>query len=365
MRFSQSVAGLPALTAGYRPPADGQVKLNQNESPIGLAPEEWAELLPELGAVQLHRYPDPQHAALTEVIARSAGVAADMVLAGNGANSLLELLIRATCDAGDQVLTVAPTYHLYDRFAAMNRAELVKVGWREGFGFPRHALLQAIEPRTRMVLVCRPNNPTGHLFPPQEVLALADSFAGFVVVDEAYYDFCRDTLVSHLGTVTNLVLVRTLSKAYAAAGLRLGYLLASAPIVRAVRTLQLPYAVNAVSEVIAGFLLSRPEMMERRRSAIIADRADLHRRLAELDGLRVFPSSTNFLLVRTPYSVDRLDRYLQARHIFIRNLKWDDRHARISVGTPTDHARLVDSLKGFAATASGGDPETPGDAVPR
>ncbi len=352
MRFSQSVTGLPVPTPGYLAPDDGQVKLNQNESPLGLTPEEWAELVQALPAVPLQRYPDPQHAALAEVIARTAGVAAAMVLVGNGANALLELLIRATTDPGDQVLTIAPTYHLYDRLAAMNRAELVKVPWQDGFGLPREALRQAISPCTRLVLVCRPNNPTGHLFPPQEVLALADSFGGLVVVDEAYYDFCRDTLVPHLGTVPNLVVVRILSKAYASAGLRVGYLLAAAPIVASLQTLQLPYAVNALSAAIACWLLSRPEMMERRRSIILAHRADLERRLTELGDLIVFPSSTNFLLVRTPYSVDALDRYLQDRRIFIRNLRWDDRHARISVGTPADHARLVEALRGFAATAA-------------
>ena len=353
MIYSQALMALPGLSSGYVRPDGTQVKLNQNESPFDLGPEERALLLDELKAVSLNRYPDPRHSALTERIAQTAGVTPDMALAGNGANELLELLIRSTCNAGDQVLTVAPTYHLYDRFAAMNQVELVKVGWGRPFAFPAPELVRATGPRTRMILLCRPNNPTGHLFPPDEVLELADHFAGMVVVDEAYYDFCRDTLAPFVGAVKNLVVVRTLSKAYGAAGLRLGYLLASGSIVRSVGAMQLPYGVNAFSQATAHFLLSRPWMMERQRTAILENREDLARRLGHITGITVFPSAANFLLVRTTFSADALDRCLQARRIFVRNLKWDDHHLRISVGTLGDHARLVEAMSAFADQAAG------------
>ncbi len=349
--YSDALLSLPPLSSGYVPADGTRVKLNQNESPFDLDPDQRGLLLAELRAVALNRYPDPRHPALMALIAQTAGVPPDMTLVGNGANELIELLIRATCNPGDEVLTVGPTYHLYDRFVAMNRARLVKVGWGQPFGFPRDELVRAAGSRTRMILLCRPNNPTGHLFAADDVLALADGFPGMVVVDEAYYDFCRDTLSPWVEEAQNLVVVRTLSKAYGAAGLRLGFGLASPQTARAVRSLQLPYGINAYSEVVAGFLLARPWLMEIQRRAVLENREALARSLADIPGISVFPSAANFLLVRTGFSADAADRYLQARGIFVRNLKWDDRHLRISVATPGDHARLREALTAFADQA--------------
>lgn len=352
MRWSDVLSTLPDVRPGYVAPGGSVVKLNQNESPYSLSPEEWDALLTELRAVPMNRYPDPGHSALETSIARHTGFSPRMVLAGNGANELIELVIRSTCNPGDEVLTVAPTYHLYDRLCALNRTRLVKVGWEPDFGFPRRELPMAMSSRTGLVLLCRPNNPTGHLFPPEDVLEVAERFPGMVAVDEAYYDFAQDTLAPLTRTVRNLVVVRTLSKAYGASGLRLGYLLASAEIVERVRTLQIPYGLSGLTQAAALFFLSRPEIMKRQRDAILKGREDLARRLETLPGLTVFSSATNFLLVRTAYSADALDRYLRAHEIVIRNLKWEDRYLRISVGTPEDHIRLVAGIRAFEAAGA-------------
>jgi histidinol-phosphate aminotransferase len=348
---SDAVPAMWSSGHGYLPPGEGWVKLNQNESPYALAPEEWEALWVHLRSVPLHRYPDPAHAAVEEAIARLAGLSPSMVLAGNGANELLELLVRSTCEPGDEVLTVAPTYPLYDRFCAVNRVRLVKATWGPEFAFPRRELLAAASPRTRLVLLCRPNNPTGHLYPAREVLAVAQALPCLVAVDEAYGDFAGDTVADRVRSVPNLAVVRTLSKAYGAAGLRFGYLLASPETVRAARALQTPYGLSGFTQAAALFLLSHPEAMRRRREAILAGREDLIRRLGRVPGLTVFPSSTNFVLVRTAGSADALDGHLRARRIAVRNLKWDDRHLRISVGTAEDHARLAEALEEYVAGA--------------
>ena len=334
-------------------PGTSSLKLNQNECPFDLSPEERAGLVEAVRAVPLHRYPDPGHSALRERIAELNGVRPDMVVVGHGANEVLEWLIRATCRAGDQVLTAAPTYHLYDRFAAAHGVELAKVGWGRPFGSPRRELERAIGPRTRLLLLCRPNNPTGHLYPAADVLALAGGFAVVMAVDEAYYDFCQDTLVARLEEASNLVIVRTLSKAYGAAGLRLGYALARPPLAEAVRALQAPYAVSGLTQAAGAFLLSRPDLVARRRDAVAAHREDLRQALGGVPGVEVFPSSTNFVLVRTAFSADALDAHLRGRGILVRNLNWDDRHVRISVGTPGDHALLADAMREYAAAADG------------
>jgi histidinol-phosphate aminotransferase len=345
--FSNILEALPATRPGYLADGDGVVKLNQNESPYSLSAGDWASLTAELRALPLNRYPDPGHSAVEEAIARRLKLPPGTVLAGNGANELIELIIRSTCDPGDEVLTAAPTYHLYDRFCAMNRAVLTKVPWGPDHELPRSELLRATSARTKLILLCRPNNPTGHLYPAEEALTVARAFAGLVAVDEAYHDFADDTLAPSIRSVPNLVVVRTLSKAYGAAGLRFGYLLASAGIVRVLRSLQMPYGVGVLTQAAALFLLSHPEIMERQRDAILAGREDLVRRLGRLAGLTVFPSAANFVLVRTTDSADALDRYLRSRRIVVRNLKWEDRYLRISVGTPGDHAKLVEAIEAF------------------
>jgi histidinol-phosphate aminotransferase len=345
--FSDALAALPAGRPGYVPPGDDVVKLNQNECPYTFAPDEWECLLAALRAVPLNRYPDPGHCAVESAIAERSGLPPEMTLAGNGANELIELLIRSTCNPGDEVLTVAPTYHLYDRFCAMNGARLVKVPWGPDFEFPRLAVLGALSPRTRLILLCRPNNPSGHLYALEEVRAVAQACGGLVAVDEAYHDFAGDTLTPYLRTTQNMVVVRTLSKAYGAAGLRFGYLLAAAEVVRVVRRLQMPYGLGALTQAAALFLLTHPEIMERQRRQILAGREDLTRRLGGVAGLTLFPSSANFVLVRTASSADALDRHLRSRRIVVRNLRWDDRYLRVSVGTPEDHAHLVDAIEEF------------------
>ncbi len=323
------------------------MKLNQNESPFDLPPEEWALLAEELKAVPLNRYPDPEHQALRQSIAASAGAAPDMVVVAAGANALIELLIRWACGPGDQVLTVSPTYHLYGRFASMNRAELIDIPWGPSFVLPVAELLGAVGPRARLLLLCRPNNPTGHLFPAGPVLELAERFPGVVAVDEAYFDFCRDTLAPFVGDAPNLVVVRTMSKAYGAAGLRVGYALAPPAIAGSLRDLQAPYGLGGLTQVTATFLLRRPHIMERHRGAILANRDDLARRLGEVPGATALPSATNFLLVRTDCSADALDRYLRDRRILVRNVRWEDRHIRVSVGTPDEHAELAAAMRAF------------------
>lgn len=332
------------LPSGYLPDRPGRVKLNQNESPFGLDAADRDALAAVLGAVPLHRYPDPLAHGLRERLAAMTGVSSAMVVVDNGANALLDLLVRATCAPGDEILTCGPTYHLYGRLASLHHARLVVVPWAPGWGFPAAALGAAVGPRTRLILLCRPNNPTGHLFAAEDVLALARGFHGLVVVDEAYFDFCQDTVAGFLDALPNLVVVRTLSKAYGAAGARLGYLLAPALVARALGAMQIPYGVGALSQTVGGFLLERPGLLERQRARIIAARQQLASGLRRLGHLTVFPSAGNFLLVRTTGSADALDRYLRANDIFVRNLRWQDRHLRISVGTPDDQAHLLAAL---------------------
>ena len=347
--FSDVVAALPTASPGYLPPDSDVVKLNQNESPYDLTAEEWQSLLAALSAQHLTRYPDPGHTLLEESLARLAGLPREMVMAGNGSSEVLDLLIRATCNPGDEVLTVGPTFHLYGRFCALNRAQLVEVEWAPDLGFPRRDVLRAITSRTKLLLLCRPNNPTGHLYPVDEVLATSREFPGLVAVDEAYYEFAGDTLAPFTRSRTNLAVLRSLSKAYGAAGIRVGYLLAPAETVEAVRRIQVPYGMGCLTQAGALFLLSHPEIMERRRDAMLAGRQELASILMGVPGLTVLPSATNFLLVRTASSADALDRYLRSRRIVVRNLKWGDRHLRISVGTADDHQRLLHALMEFPA----------------
>lgn len=350
MIFSDALLRLPPRSVpGFTAPDQTEVKLNQNESPWPLTADESAALAEALRTVPLNRYPDPAHTAVEQAIADGTGLAPQKVLAGNGANELIALLIRAACNVGDEVLTAAPTYHLYDWLCAMSGARLVKVPWGPGFSFPRSALRRALSPRTKLILLCRPNNPTGHLYPHAEVLALADAFDGIVAVDEAYYDFAQDTMAASIRTRSTLAVVRTLSKAYGAAGIRFGYLLGPEPIVDAVRALELPYGMSGLNQEAARFLLGRRDIMERQRAAIVAGRIDLARRLAGIPGLTVFPSSANFLLVQTAGSADAVDRHLRSRRVLVRNLHWADRYLRISVGTPEEHGRLEAALQSFAA----------------
>lgn len=299
---------------------DQITKLDANESPVGPPPSVW-DALSKVGSgsddmrYSVGRYPDPQATALRERLAYVTGVPAEGIVVGNGSDEIIQLLVDALVQPDDEVIVSEPTFSIY-AFAAHRRgARVVDVARDEEWRIPTDALVEAMTERTRLVFLCSPNNPTGTPLDRATLdaalaraEALADGRRGagpVVVMDEAYYEvgalgndsvaWTAAPLVAASGG--RLVVLRTFSKVYGLAGLRVGYGLCDETVAELLRTLKPPYNVNVVGQVAALAALDGLSWVRNCTRDVVLERERLREWLAEREGLRVLPSAANFLLV--------------------------------------------------------------------
>jgi histidinol-phosphate aminotransferase len=305
-------------------------------------------------AAGLNRYPEPQPPALVQGIARLYGVDAAQVLVGRGSDEAIDLLLRVFCRAGvDNVIICPPTFGMYGVAARIQGAEVRAVPLRgdAGFSLDEAALLARVDENTKLVFVCSPNNPTANALPPEQLLRIAARLAprALLVVDEAYVDFASvESLCARLKDVPNLAILKTLSKAHGLAGARVGALLAAPEIIQLARKVIPPYAITELTvEAVAPLLEPAAIAAVRTRvAALLKERARLATALAALPLIaRVWPSDANFLLVDCNDCDEVLKRVRRAG-LIIRDVRQPalPRSLRISVGTPEQNDRVLESL---------------------
>jgi histidinol-phosphate aminotransferase len=338
--------------AGYasarREGARGHVWLNANEAP---------EPSPADASASLHRYPEPQPAALREALARLYGVRAEQLLVTRGSDEGIDLLVRAFCRAGrDGVLVAPPTFGMYAACARVQGAPLVEVPLQDLGGSWRldtASLLRAVDARAvRVAFLCSPANPTGQALALAEIADLAQSLRGrcVLVVDEAYVEYSAVPSASALlDACPGLVVLRTLSKAHALAGARIGAVLADPAVIAVLRNLAAPYPVPAPSATLALQALSVPSIAAARERAarVVVAREQVRAALRGLPGVRsVYASQGNFLLARFDDAGAARDRLL-ARGVVVRDMRalpgLGDA-LRISIGSDADNAALLAAL---------------------
>jgi histidinol-phosphate aminotransferase len=311
----------------------------------------------------LNRYPEPQPAALVAHLAQLYGAAPQNVLIGRGSDECIDLLVRAFCRAGhDSVLICPPTFGMYKVSTRIQGAGLIEVPLRkdDGFALDARAITAAWQPGVKLIFVCTPNNPTGNLMERRAIESLCEQFSerALVVVDEAYIEFSdRASLVSELSRFPNLVILRTLSKAFALAGARCGTLLAHEEIVELLSRVITPYALpTATIEAVLQFTDAAHCAESRRRiQALREERSRLRDQLQSLPLIRrIWPSDANFLLVECTDP----DRVLQAAigaGLIIRDPRSQPglgNCLRISIGTPEQNGRLVRGITAASGQAA-------------
>jgi histidinol-phosphate aminotransferase len=338
--------------AGYRSARsdrlEGTVWLNANESP-------WSNAGDAGGSAR--RYPDPQPARLLARMAGLYGCLPSQLLAGRGSDEAIDLLVRALCRPGDDaILITSPTFGMYAVNARLHGCRVVDVplidepaGWRCDFDA---VAVQAERQDARIVFLCSPGNPTGALLPLDEVAALARRLQGraLVVVDEAYLEYAdAASATTLLRSQRNIAVLRTLSKAHALAGERIGCVIADADLVDVLRRCQAPYPlpVSCVERAVDALA---PEALSATAAAVasvVRERDRLARKLADVPGIRqVYPSRANFVLARFDEPQDAFDRLLGAG-IVVRDLRAAPMLGdalRISLGTPAQNAAVLDVL---------------------
>ena len=333
---------------GYVPgeqPADGTawVKLNTNESP-------WPPSASVLDAIRkavderLRLYPHPLALAAREAIARHHGLEPDQVVVGNGADDLIELCFRAFAGAGDQVAFPVPTYPLLEPLCSIHEALAVhyplSADWDLPAGF-------AVDPAPLKFLV-NPNSPTGTWVDRETVASVVEGSTGVVVLDEAYVDFAPEQRVDLVKAgAPNLLLLRTFSKSYALAGVRIGYALGDRGLTASLDAVKDVYNVDRLAIAAAAAAIGDQDHHRRLVNFVVEERAWLSERL-RLAGFEVVPSATNFLFARpaSGHSAAAVQAALRERRILVRHY---DREPvagwlRVSVGTREQHEALLEAL---------------------
>lgn len=325
----------------------GRIRLHANELPWRSAADS--------SAAGLNRYPEPHPHGLTAALAAFYGVEPARVLASRGSDEGIDLLVRAYCRAGtDAVIISPPTFGMYSVAARVQGAAVIEVPSRRdrGFALDAAALLAGCDERVRLVFLCSPNNPTGNRLDSDQIRTVVRELQGraLVVVDEAYVEFAaQPSLIAALGELPGLVVLRTLSKAYALAGARCGALLAHPDVVALLRKVIQPYAVTQLTiEAVMRALEPAPIAATRAHvGEILLERARLARALAGMSAVRsVWPSDANFLLVECADAGDFLARTHDAG-LLVRDLRGAaqlEQAVRISVGSPEQNDRLLASL---------------------
>jgi histidinol-phosphate aminotransferase len=330
----------------YHPPLAGRdgLRLDFNENTIGCSPRV-LERLRRLIAEELARYPErgPVEAAVADFL----GVAASEVLLTNGVDEAIHLLCETYLDPGDEALIVEPTYSMYRIYMLAAGAQVISIAAEGDFQFPGGELLSRITPRTRLVAIANPNNPTGAVASANDLLRIARSAPdAAVLVDEAYFEFCGQTVLSELRNFSNLFVARTFSKAYGLAGLRIGVLAGDAEQMRGLRRVSSPYNVNAAALACLPDALADQDYVRGHVSEVLESRSRLEQAL-EACAIQFWRSQANFILARVGATAAFVEQ-MRRRSILIRDRSNDpgcEGCVRITLGSRQHTDRLLVALQ--------------------
>jgi histidinol-phosphate aminotransferase len=335
-----------ALKAYHVAEAGGMVKLDAMENPYPLPPAMRRELAEVLSRVDLNRYPEPTGRELRALLARKMNVPRGMeLLLGNGSDDLIQIVTLALARPGAVMMYPGPSFVMYAMNATFFGMHAVSAGLRQDFSLDAPAFLAAMrEHKPALVYIAYPNNPTGVLYPEEEVVEVIEACEGLVVIDEAYHAFAQKTFMPRLTEFANLLVLRTVSK-LGLAGIRLGYLAGRPEWIRELNKVRQAYNVNALTQAAALFVLERLDVLEAQAAQIRLERENLKRDLMELKGVTLFPSEANFFLIRVPDADATFDR-LKRQGVLVRNLHPGLRGClRVTVGTPDENRVLLTALR--------------------
>ena len=276
------------------------VKMDANEMPEGFTGGLQAEALRAFAEVPLNRYPQIAATSLRQELARNLGLATGQVLVGNGSSELLGAICYAFGGTGRKILFPSPSFSMYGVYAGISDSEGVPVPLREDFTLDPEVMAEEAKAlNASLVILCNPNNPTGTTMPQADIEYILSRLDCPVVVDEAYHEFYGETSQPLLAKYPNLMIARTFSKAYGLAAARVGYLMSGPEIAGIVGKIMLPYHLNALSLAVASVVFRGRDAVMTKVRQVVAERERLAGLLKNCGDIQVYPSATNFLLIKT------------------------------------------------------------------
>ena len=297
----------------------------------------------------INRYPDNKHDELKKVVSGIKNVNINQVVFGNGTDEILDLIVRVFCNPSeDKIITLPPTYGMYDVIAKTNGVENIEIPLKSDFSIDKNEILKLSSKKTKILFLCSPNNPTGNSFDTNNLTDLIKSFKGIVVVDEAYIDFSsKQSLISLIEDNNNLIITQTMSKAYGMAGIRLGMGFSNEKIINYLNKIKPPYNINVLTERKALEELNKIDEIEKNISIVLDQRNLLVSCLEKLDFVeKIYKSDANFLLVKVDNADLRYNQLLE-NGIVVRNRSNQplcQNCLRITIGTKNENTSLIKTL---------------------
>ncbi|MDR3600269.1 MAG: histidinol-phosphate transaminase [Desulfosporosinus sp.] len=322
------------------------IKLDANENPFpwpkGMREELFSEKL------MFNRYPDGMAQDLKRAIAMYTKIPVEGILTGNGSDELIQLILLTFGGLGKAVIIHPPTFGMYQISAHLTNTTVVAVPLVNGLNLNTEQMLKAaLSPEAHVVIICNPNNPTGTLFPRAEILQLVRESGKIVVVDEAYAEFAEETLMPEIKNYPNLVILRTFSKSFGMAGLRLGYLLGQPETIALIDRVRPPYNVNVFSQQAGILALGYLSEYQVQIQCLKAETQKLYEGLTQIPDVVVYPTQTNFILFK-PGDPDGWTAELLKRGFLVRNmgvLPILGKCLRVSAGLPEENNRFLQAVR--------------------
>lgn len=298
----------------------------------------------------VNRYPDPQQRDLKLALAKLKNLKPEQVLLGNGSDEVLDLIFRAFCEPQiDNILTLPPTYGMYNVLAGINNVENKEVLLTVDYELDIKSILNAVTETTKLIFICNPNNPTGNAFDARSIKTLIENFNGIVVIDEAYIDFSSyESWINFLDIYPNIIITQTLSKAYGMAGVRLGVCYASAEIILVLNKIKPPYNVNELTQQKALERVLAVDEVFNEVETIITEREKMISNLEQIGFIeKVYTTDANFVLVKVDNATKRYNQLLE-KGIVTRNRTNEplcENTLRYTIGTSEENKKLIEDLK--------------------
>ena len=297
----------------------------------------------------INRYPDNKHTELKKVISNIKNINVNQIVFGNGTDEILDLIVRVFCNPNkDKIITLPPTYGMYDVIAKTNGVENIEIPLKSDFSIDKNEILKLSSKTTKILFLCSPNNPTGNSFDTNDLTDLIKGFNGVVVVDEAYIDFSsKQSLISLINENNNLIITQTMSKAYGMAGIRLGMGFSNQKIINYLNKIKPPYNINVLTERKALEELNKIDEIKKNIDLVLNQRKLLISCLEKLDFIdKIYKSDANFLLVKVDNADFRYNQLLE-KGIIVRNRSNQplcQNCLRITIGTENENKSLIKIL---------------------
>lgn len=326
------------------------IRLDANESYFKIPNEVVQEFKKALDDIKYNRYPDPYATELCKGFAKHLNINAENIMAGNGSDEIINLIIEAFLKDGDTVLTLRPDFSMYEFYSFLRRANLAFLETNPSKAPEVSDILEAVKINNPKILILsNPCNPTGQVIKKDEVIRLVKNIDSLVIIDEAYMDFSNETIVYEIENLPNVIVLRTLSKAFAAASLRLGFAVANKTLIDTLKKVKAPYNINSVSQKFGSILLSHSDKYSKIIEEILEYREELYRELSGISNLlgcefKAYKPNANFIYIETKQA-KKIYESLLKKGIAIRY--FSNGALRITVGNKEENKAVLKELRGI------------------